>query len=361
MRKNIAIRVDASLKIGTGHMMRCLALAAELKHRGATIRFICRHVPAHLEEVIAAAGYEFSSLKTLSSTADEIAESDWLGTSQEVDATDTLNVLMGRSWDWLIVDNYALDAGWETALRAVAKRIFVIDDLANRHHDCDVLLDQNFYSEMESRYVGKVGMQCRLLLGPRYALLREEFRQQGHPLVQRSGQVSNILLFFGGVDRLNYTTLAMEVLADAGHEALSVHVVIGLQHPHAESIKAICAKNDFVCHVQTTRMAELIAAADIVITAGGSACWEYCASGLSMLTVITAENQRQLAIDMDAYGAALLIGDYREFSYERFRAEIIHALDDPAANVARSKKALSLMPDGPYGILSVADVFTAIS
>ena len=176
--KHIAIRTDASCQIGTGHFMRCLTLAEALKQHGAQIHFISRELPVYLRDMLAEKDMDFTLLadNAKASPIDDLAHSAWLGTSQAQDAQDSIQALADKAWDWLIVDHYALDMRWENALRKAAKQIMIIDDIADRQHDCDVLLDQNFYADMQSRYSGKVPAHCQLLLGPRYALLREEFR-----------------------------------------------------------------------------------------------------------------------------------------------------------------------------------------
>lgn len=307
------------------------------------LRFICREIPEHLASEINLAGYELARLNKHSSF------------DQLTDAQDSINAMSDQKWDWLIVDNYALDIDWETRLLSKVRHILVIDDIADRQHDCDVLLDQNFYLNMRVRYKGKVPDHCQLLLGPNYALFRDEFRQVSN-VSPRSDRVDRILVFFGGSDVFNYTTLAIEALADSGRNDLIVHVVVGLQHAYLESIKSLCQRYGFMCEVQTNRMAELIVESDLAIGAGGSTSWEYCVLGLPVLIVITAENQRQLAVDLDAYGAALLAGDYANFSDEWFRQQVKEALIGQSLNFERSKKALSLFPDGPIGVFRVADV-----
>lgn len=300
----IAIRVDASSQIGTGHFMRCLTLADTLKQRGAQIRFISRHLPEHLRGMLAAKGYEFMLLNSSPSEAisDGLSHAHWLDTSQHADAQDTVQALSDQIWDWLVVDHYALDARWESVLRQAAKNILVIDDIADRIHDCDVLLDQNFYADMNTRYTGKVPLHCQLLLGPRYALLREEFRQLREQVKPRTGPVKRILIFFGGVDADNYTGRALEVLVNIGISDLHVDVVIGAQHPFREQLKFACSEHGFFCHVQTKRMAELMAAADLAIGAGGSATWERCCLGLPTLTICVADNQSKQVADAASEG-----------------------------------------------------------
>lgn len=298
MSTNIAVRVDASSKIGTGHFMRCLTLAEALKQRGALVRFISRQLPEHLHSMLAVKGYEFALLGSIqnNSPLDELAHADWLGVSQAYDAADSVQALSDRTWDWLIVDHYALDARWESALRCISKKILVIDDIADRRHDCEMLLDQNFYSDMQKRYTGKVPNHCRLLLGPRYALLRDEFRQLRERPRPRSGPVNRILVFFGGVDTDNYTGRVIEALLGINISDLNIDVVVGQQHPFLEQIRAACARHGFVCHIQTDKMAELMAGADMAIGAGGSATWERCCLGLPTLVFCAAHNQqRQIA------------------------------------------------------------------
>jgi UDP-2,4-diacetamido-2,4,6-trideoxy-beta-L-altropyranose hydrolase len=294
----IAFRTDTSSQIGTGHFMRCLTLADELKRQGVQIRFISRNLPAHLSDMLYAKGMEYVplSIDVAQEPVDDLAHSNWLGTSQAKDAQETIQTLADHLWDWVVVDHYALDARWESAVRACTKQLIVIDDLADRLHDCDVLLDQNFYADMQTRYSGKVPVHCQLLLGPRYALLREEFRKLREQIKPHTGEVKRILVFFGGVDAGNYTSHAIKALV-AMNSALDVDVVIGEQHPYREQIQNDCIAHGYVCHVQTTRMAELLADVDLAIGAGGTVMWERSCLGLPVISLCVAENQRKQIAD----------------------------------------------------------------
>jgi len=322
-----AFRVDASSQIGTGHFMRCLTLADALKQRGAQIRFISRQMPEYLRDMLAEKGHEFMQLDGRQSkeAASQLSHAHWLGIGQHADAQDSIQVLSDQNWDWLIVDHYALDTNWESALRQSAKNILVIDDIADRQHDCDVLLDQNFYADMGTRYTGKMPAHCQLLLGPRYALLRDEFRQLREQVKPRSGAVKRILVFFGGVDAGNYTALAIEALADIGIDDLQVDVVIGTQHPYRKDIESTCAEHGFACHVQTNRMAELMAAADLAIGAGGSASWERCCLGLPCIVGAVAKNQTQAAKDLSIFGAVKFVGVMQDITVQKLSEEVKQA------------------------------------
>lgn len=286
--------------------MRCLTLANALVQRGHRVRFLSRQLPVHCRKMLAGGKYEF---RALTNTADEegvgdLAHAAWLGTSQARDAAETRAMLSDATWDLLVVDHYALDSRWEAEMRERAARIMAIDDLADREHDCDVLLDQNAHADEDTRYGGKVPGRCELLLGPRFALLRDEFRQAREGAGPRNGRVRRVLVFFGGVDADDYTGQAVDALERLGRNDLEVDVVIGEQYPLREALQTRCARLGFGCHVQVAGIAKLMAAADFAIGAGGSSTWERCCVGLPTLAIAIAENQRRL-IEEAALGGLL--------------------------------------------------------
>jgi UDP-2,4-diacetamido-2,4,6-trideoxy-beta-L-altropyranose hydrolase len=301
MGMRVAVRVDAAPQMGSGHLMRCLTLANALKNRGAETRFVSRQMPESLRTKIVAAGHGFAAVATEASLdVDEgaaLPHSSWLGTSQAADARGTSAALEDGVWDWVIVDHYALDERWERVVGERAEKILAIDDLADRNHDCDLLLDQNFYADQESRYDGLLPAECVRLCGPRYALLRDEFRAYRAKVRARVGIVARVLVSFGGMDADNYTGRALNAILGAERQDLRVDVVIGAQHPKRADIERTCATHAFACHVQSDRMAELMATADLSIGAGGATTWERCCLGLPTLAIALAQNQRQLVDD----------------------------------------------------------------
>lgn len=296
--RQIAFRVDASTKIGTGHFMRCFTLANELLKQGAEVSFVCRHILPSLVYLLKQHGIALKQITSLNTphaiTFDTDTYADWLGTNQLVDAEATIAALSGTKTYWLIVDHYALDHIWETKLKACTEKIMVIDDLANRKHECDLLLDQNYYHDDINPYCDLVTNDCQLLIGPRYALLRPEFRQLRNQIKQRNHEVQRVLIFFGGVDASDMTSIAIEALSTLKELSFMVDVVIGNPHPNKEKIVSICQQLGYYCHVQTNKMAELMTQADLCIGAGGSATWERCALGLPSITFVVAENQQEL-------------------------------------------------------------------
>lgn len=279
---NIAIRADASPAIGTGHIVRCMTLAGALRAQGANVRFICRRLPTGLHSRIAEAGFDLALL------AGE-AKID-----EAKDAAAVQAVLADLVVDWLVVDHYELGIAWEQSLRGVAGRLMVIDDLA-RTHDCDLLLDQNYYLKSDDRYDGLTPPAATRLTGPGFAMLRPEFAERAARLRPRDGAVRRLNLFMGGVDQGNAVSAALDALERVDLGGAEVDVVIGSAHPYRTEIEARCnSVAGYTCHVDTPHMAALLAEADFAIGAGGTATWERCALGVPTLALCLADNQREV-------------------------------------------------------------------
>jgi len=297
----IIFRADASLKIGTGHIMRCLTLAEELKRKGAEVVFICRDLPGNLGEFIRSKSCSVYLLPAADDSSDENKnkKNEWLGVSSEYDASETHGVLSNfECVDWLIVDHYSLDEDWEMVQRDVTNNILVIDDLADRAHDCDLLLDQNFYAEMAVRYIDLVPAYCQQLLGPKYTLLRKEFREVRSQMKKRRHNVNKIFVFFGGVDATNMTSKVLDAVISAELGSINFDVVIGSTNPHREYLENLCEKTENITlHIQVNNMAQLMSEADLCIGSGGTVTWERCCLGLPTMAFSVAENQDLLLKD----------------------------------------------------------------
>jgi UDP-2,4-diacetamido-2,4,6-trideoxy-beta-L-altropyranose hydrolase len=224
----VIIRVDSSSQIGSGHLMRCLTLAGQLKKQGAEIAFICRDIEGNLTELVKKKGYELYLLPCATKDDTLTGYATWLTVSQKRDAEETIAIIQKFSVvNRLVIDSYAIDETWEKLLRPYVQEIFVIDDLANRRHDCDVLLDQNYYLDKEHRYDGLLPESCKLLLGPEHALLREEFYEAKKHLRKRDGRIHNILVFYGGSDLTDETTKAIQALIELNLPGVTADVIVG--------------------------------------------------------------------------------------------------------------------------------------
>lgn len=334
--KTVAIRCDASVEIGTGHLMRCLTLANQLKKAGADIIFIGSNISAPLSKVITQIGYFYSDIQCNSVT--------W---SQERDAestTNAVNTVFNGKIDWVIVDHYQLDSVWERKIRTLAKRVMVIDDLANRRHDCDVLLDQNFYKNMSVRYEGLLPENCLTLIGPKYLLLRDEFLEARKSVKCRTGVVNRILVFFGGSDPTNQTERVLNAILSIENIKLDVDVVVGIENSFRERIERICYTHpNFIYHCNISNMASLINAADLAIGAGGSAMWERCYLGLPSITVTFADNQVEVTRDLAQVGAIEYIGDVKEFDTSFYVNKLLDMMRSPGFLKEMSDCALAVV------------------
>ncbi len=340
----VIFRTDTSSQIGTGHLMRCLTLAKALQKTNVEIIFICQKLTSDLETLISNAGFILKVLDYKKNTnLDDLAHAAWLGVSQVDDANATVQLIGDVMMDWVVVDHYALDYRWHQKLKPYTKNIMVIDDIADRTHDCDVLLDQNYYEDMKSRYEGKVSKDCNLLLGPTYALLRDEFQEARKYCKIRSGVIKNILVNFGGVDEKNYTEKAITALSAITEHKFDVNVVIGTQHPMKEDIQKLCNEYGYLCHVQTEEMAKLMIIADLAIGASGATSWERCAMALPSITFSLAKNQDEIAKSLESKGVAFFLKESVNFT----SADLNKIL----AGLFHDKQVLKKMSQNAYALV----------
>jgi UDP-2,4-diacetamido-2,4,6-trideoxy-beta-L-altropyranose hydrolase len=328
----VLVRADATLEIGSGHVMRCAALGMRLMARGASVHYACVGVPGGIAAWLHDSGFGLTSLPAADT-------GDW---RSDLAATRDVARRLDRV-DLLIVDHYGLEQAWESGMRPDVGRILVIDDLANRDHDCDLLLDQNLHDDAQTRYRQRVPPGTRTFLGPRYALLRAEFDGPGLER-SRDGRVEHLLVFFGGTDPGNQTLKVIEALRALGSMAPESVIVLGPAHPHRDAVHKSVADLAGV-HVldATDRMSELIAQADLAVGTCGVAAWERCALGLPCLVVVTAENQREDAEILHHLGAVEHLGDGDLVSVRDWTFALQRTLKNPQRIRAMAEAARKVM------------------
>jgi len=344
----VAFRTDASLLIGTGHVMRCLTLADALRERGVQSTFICRPHPGHLLDLIRQRGH---SAKALASTDDAfIAPADpchakWLGTDWASDAAQMQQALGNQVVDWLVVDHYALDRRWEQTLRPNTRRIMAIDDLSDRPHDCDLLLDQNLGRQAED-YGGLVSSRTQILIGSSYSLLRPEFSQWRERSLHRRAtpQLKNLLITMGGVDQANATGQVLDALTHFELPTdMRITAVLGPTAPWLAQVqaKAVTAACPTQVLASVSNMAQLMAESDLCIGAAGGSAWERCALGLPTLILVLAANQHSGAMTLQSSGAAWVAVDLQQLTAQM--ATIFDKATQTATLQKMSKAAADLM------------------
>lgn len=348
----VSFRVDASFLSGSGHVMRCLTLAHALRAHNVTCRFICRPAQGNLISFIQQQGFDVLSLPALPSAAPSPAPAsyaEWLGTSWQQDAADTLQALSTLSvrQDWLVVDHYAIDEQWEQQIQHQVNHILVIDDLLNRRHHADLLLDQTLGRDA-AEYAPLVNPQCRVLCGIAHVLLREEFCQwrQASLAHRQQPSLAHIVISLGGVDKDNVTRRILLALHSAHITSTTrITVVLGnnspWQHDIAQLLTQFPATVSLVAG--TNRMAELLARCDLCIGAAGTSAWERCHLGIPTLLLVLADNQQDIADKLTRAGAVFPLD-----AGTHLEKQVIHAIQQcmqsPALLHDLSQHASELVP-----------------
>lgn len=308
--KVFVFRADASAHIGFGHVMRCLTLAQALTETGHACHFISRQLPDVLQQRLISAGislhaldYAFAAEKEAPFTVDEHADA-----AQTQQALDSL-----AGGKVLIVDHYGLGLDWERTLRAGVERIMVIDDLASRHHDCDILLDQNL-RRTEADYRPLVPDSCDILAGTRFTLLRKEFAQKRALLVETevSSDVHSVLINLGGGDNLPLLTQCLHSLTNHfQHLSLNLTLVTGQPINEKALLNAVKLPSSWSIKLMSNidTMADILATTDIAIGAAGTSAWERCCLGVPSILFVLADNQQVIANALAEQGAALIVAN----------------------------------------------------
>ncbi len=283
-------RADSSLTLGSGHVVRCLTLADALKSRGCQVFFVIQNLAGEMSQYIQSRGYEFFKIPDHAGNLNADAQ-----------ATKSLLQAGGIRPDWLIIDHYQIGIEWESYLRDQTHRIAVIDDLADRSHDCDLLLDQNTADNRYSLLISRHSLQ---LLGPSYALLRTDFhryRQQG---LCRKEALRNLLIFFSGSDATQETRKSLTAVIGSSLSIQNIHVVIGSNYPDPQGLHTLCRRFPHIqLHTQVPHMAQLMYEADVALGSFGAATWERCSVGLPVVGTVLADNQvmpAKIVTDQDA-------------------------------------------------------------
>lgn len=354
----VVFRVDASLQIGTGHVMRCLTLANALRESGAQCHFICREHDGNLLDRIKSQGFTATSLPASEEAFQPTpvngerlpVHAAWLGCDWRDDADATREVLQSEKPGWLIVDHYALDQAWERALRDDYHKLMVIDDLADRSHCCDLILDQNLGHEAAD-YAELVPLTCTILIGPKYALLRPEFAKLREYSLRRRQRptLQQVLVTMGGVDSADATGQVLDVLECCPLPSDSrITVVMGAQAPWLASVREKAAAMPQPCEVRVDveEMAQLMADSDLAIGAAGSTSWERCCLGLPSILLVLAENQRDIALALNEADAAITLLCHNAHIQRDKVSKAVERLSDDAIMLSRLGEAAARVTDG---------------
>ncbi len=339
-------RVDASQQIGHGHVIRCLALATALRAQGALPTFICREHPGHLCDLIEQRGFSVRRLpapESLPPAEARPAYAEWLGASWQMDAEQSLAAIKatGNKPDWLIVDHYAIDRDWEQALRPAVDRIMAIDDLADRAHDCDLLLDQNLSDNMRERYRKRVPDNCIQLYGPSFALLQKDYALLRKRAFPRSGPIRRIFIFFSGADYDHLGARSLSAFLGLNRPDIEVDLVANPADPRlAALLPQVGVHANIHFHSDLPTLAPLILKADMALGACGVTAWERMCLGLPTLGISLSENQRPIAEESSRRNLIHYLGHHDTVDEPAIAAALREAISR-GADKASSERALA--------------------
>jgi UDP-2,4-diacetamido-2,4,6-trideoxy-beta-L-altropyranose hydrolase len=322
---NIVFRVDSSSKIGTGHVMRCLTLAKELQ-KSSNIKFICRNREGNLINKIESEGYQVFELEK--HTIDDSLKVDWLGTTQEKEILDSEKILREIKPDLLIVDHYGIDSYWHKRMYKFSKKIFVIDDLANRNYNCDILLDQNFFKNTKIRYKKLVKDSCKLLLGPKYALLRDEFATKYQN--SNSLEINRILVYFSGTNIKNNLLKVVDGISSCKKDKINIDIILGKNFfLKDELINFFSDMKNIFFYDFVDNMSEIMNNSDLYIGSAGTTTWERSSTGLPSIVISVAENQIEPMNALSEAGLSFYLGSQEKVTSYEIAQNLNYIFDNP--------------------------------
>lgn len=328
MNQPLLVRADAGTQIGTGHVMRCLALAHAWQDAGGYAIFVTAIAAPALEARLQSEGMQVLHLSCK------------LGSVEDAKATAALARQIGASW--AMVDGYHFGAEYQQIIKDADLRLLLIDDYGQADRYCvDIVLNQNIYAH-EGLYA-KREPYTQLLLGTRYVLLRREFWQWQGWKREIPPVVRKILVTLGGGDPDNVTLKVIQALQQLKLEGLEALIVVGGSNPYYEQLQSAAEASRFPIRLErnVTNMPELMAGADVAIAAGGTTSWELAFMGLPSLVLILAENQRAIAEQLGEMGMAVNLGwheDVAAVEIERAIAQLLAAAQTRSEMTQRSQE-----------------------
>jgi UDP-2,4-diacetamido-2,4,6-trideoxy-beta-L-altropyranose hydrolase len=341
----VAIRVDASIEIGLGHLARCLSLAKALRQCGAEVAFVCRDLGLDDAARIAKDGFECRRLPPPG--VDSHAEAArvhprhaaWAGVPWRQDAEETVDALAAGRPDWIVVDHYSFDARWHQCVASVGARLCVIDDLGDRHLQADLLVDHNLADNHAGKYAETRIGRARILGGPRYALIAASYATA--PRHEVRDQVASIGIFMGGTDPRRLSELALRACRDIAGFSREVEVATTSANPALDALGAACRRyGPSALLVDAPDLSSFFGRHDLQVGAGGGALWERCCIGAPTIAIAFADNQRPSLAALEAVGAVKAVSP---IDLDSLGKAVHRLIDDPAARRRLSERARTLV------------------
>jgi UDP-2,4-diacetamido-2,4,6-trideoxy-beta-L-altropyranose hydrolase len=347
MNMRVAIRVDASTAMGLGHVKRCLSLGKALRVLGATVCYVTRPLGLDTAARLGAEGMAVLQLSVITMAPQEPQPNDppyvaWGGVDPALDAQETSAILLGfgTHWDWIVVDSYALDARWHRSVRdIIGARICVIDDLANRSLDCDLLVDHNFAADHRAKYATRASSATRILGGPQFALLDPAYERAAKHQIKT--EVRDIGIFMGGTDPWNASSFAVRACRGFAGFKGGIEIATTAANPHLSELLTLC-ENDrrLSVTIDAPDLTGFFARNDLQIGAGGGAVWERCCIGAPTIAMVLADNHHASLGALAIAGAVRLASSPNDTD---LGADLMTLMSDASERARLSSRARDLV------------------
>ena len=318
--KVVAFRVDSSLEMGSGHVVRCMTLARSLTSLGAECHFLCSDIPGNIISVLRDENFQVHTIPA----SLKVTKKSW---DWRYDLKISLGIIRELNADLILLDHYLLGFEWEKGIQKAGICLAVLDDISNRLHSCDIFIDQNFCVNSDEIYDG-ILPDCELrFLGPHYSIVRPEFAELRKVSFKcrTNAKKQSLLVFISGSDPSNETGLVLEGLQKESGPWDELNVVVGLNNPHIPDVEQIVSQipiTDKTIHVQISNMAKLMVSADFAILGGGTVTWEKCVLGLPSLVVSTADNQLNNLTKLHRLGAHISMGSNKYLTSDNVKRHL---------------------------------------
>ncbi|MDO5679072.1 MAG: UDP-2,4-diacetamido-2,4,6-trideoxy-beta-L-altropyranose hydrolase [Pelistega sp.] len=339
----IGFRVDAAIHIGMGHLQRCLTLANYLTSVGHSCIFFCRNYGDDFYSDVVRCGHQLIIIGN-SNYVKNIYKNNWLSVSLRTDLNDFIAQIKNTPIDACVIDHYGIDEQWEKEVQKHFKKIIVIDDLADRKHSCDILIDQNFLPNYAERYNKLVPRYTKKLLGPQFVLLRPEFKMLRLDKATKndSSDLPKILINFGGAGR--FELLSKVVKAVNLNHKFTFTIITGKLHKHEfQQLLHLANGRNVEIHEFTQNMARLMHESDFAVGACGSTVWERFCLGLNSALVILADNQTAVLNFLHSKNLIDSLGWYHNLTLDALSDFFNNLITDDDKYISRKLSIMKLI------------------